>query len=71
MTDNTYNHEYTDDTYVTGNLARVAAINLPGFIKETDESSAENQMQAGPLSHPSLAQPPTSMLSRTSDGSCP
>lgn len=48
LADNTYKQQHMDDVYVTGNIVRVAAINLPAFIDETD-SSPENQL---PVSSP-------------------
>ena len=49
MTDNTYNYQHLDSTYVSGNVVRVAPINLPSFIKETVPSGPEEKLIAKSL----------------------
>jgi len=53
--DNTYSYQHMDNTYVTGNVVRVAPISLPAFIKETSPASVAQNLKASSIAAPSLA----------------
>jgi hypothetical protein len=52
MTDNKYNYQHIDNTYVTGNVVKVASISLPAFIKETNPLSIKEKSKVRPSALP-------------------